>query len=36
MGKTKQSMAHAIATDPQFWLPIAVLLLGIALLVIVK
>jgi hypothetical protein len=36
MQKPKQSLVHAIATDPQLWLPVAVLLLGVALLVIVK
>lgn len=29
-------MVRAIATDPQFWAPVAVLLIGIALLMAVK
>lgn len=32
----KHSMVRAIATDPQFWAPVAVLLIGIALLMAVK
>jgi hypothetical protein len=36
MGRPRQSLFYAIATDPQLWLPIAVLFVGIVLLVIVK
>ena len=36
MGSPRQSLFHAIVTDPQLWLPIAVLFVGIVLLVIVK
>jgi hypothetical protein len=36
MTNPKSSLARAIATDPQLWLPVAVLLIGIAVLVLVK
>jgi hypothetical protein len=36
MANPKVSRARAIATDPQLWLPIAVLLIGIGVLVLVK
>jgi hypothetical protein len=36
MGNSKQSRARAVATDPQLWLPIAVLIIGIGVLVLVK
>ena len=36
MPNPKPSLVRAIATDPQFWLPVTVLLIGIAVLVLVK
>jgi hypothetical protein len=36
MAKPKQSRARAITTDPHLWLPIAVLIIGIGVLVLVK
>jgi len=36
MAKPKQSRTRAITTDPQLWLPIAVLIIGIGVLVLVK
>jgi len=36
MENSKLSIVRAIITDPQLWLPVVVLLAGIALLVIVK
>ena len=36
MANSKQSLTRAIATDPHLWLPIAVLIIGIAVLVLVK
>lgn len=36
MTSPKVSQMRAIATDPQLWLPIAVLLIGIGVLVLVK
>jgi hypothetical protein len=32
----KVSLVKAIATDPQLWLPVAVLLIGVGVLVLVK
>jgi hypothetical protein len=36
MAKSKTSVARAIATDPQLWLPILVLAIGIGVLALVK
>jgi hypothetical protein len=36
MANSKPSAVRAIATDPQLWLPIVVLAIGIAVLVLVK
>jgi hypothetical protein len=36
MENPKQSRARAITTDPHLWLPIAVLIVGIGVLVLVK
>jgi hypothetical protein len=36
MGDLKQSRTRAVATDPHLWLPIAVLIIGIGVLVLVK
>jgi hypothetical protein len=33
---TKQSRTRAVVTDPHLWLPIAVLIIGICVLVLVK
>ena len=36
MNTSKPSMVRAIATDAQFWIPVAVLAIGVAVLVMVK
>jgi hypothetical protein len=36
MGNSKRSRTRAVATDPQLWLPIVVLFIGIGVLVLVK
>ena len=36
MPEPRYSRARAIATDPQLWLPIVVLVIGIGILVMVK
>lgn len=36
MENLKQSRARAVLTDPHLWLPIAVLIIGISVLVLVK
>jgi hypothetical protein len=36
MANPKVSLTRAVATDPQLWLPIVVLLIGIGVLVLVK
>jgi hypothetical protein len=36
MANPKVSLTRAVATDPQLWLPIIVLLIGIGVLVLVK
>jgi len=36
MANTKQSLTRAIVTDPQLWLPVIVLIIGIGVLVLVK
>lgn len=36
MANSKQSRARAITTDPHLWLPIAVLIIGIGVLVLVR
>jgi len=36
MANTRQSRIRAIGTDPQLWLPILVLLIGIGMLVLLK
>ncbi len=36
MPNSKQSLTRAITTDPHLWLPIAVLIIGIGVLVLVK
>ena len=36
MENSKQSRTRAITTDPHLWLPIAVLIIGIGVLVLVK
>jgi hypothetical protein len=36
MTNSKASLAKAIVTDPHFWLPLAVLMIGIGVLALVK
>jgi hypothetical protein len=36
MGSLKQSRTRAVVTDPHLWLPIAVLIIGISVLVLVR
>jgi len=36
MRDTRQSRTRAVVTDPHLWLPIAVLIIGISVLVLVK
>jgi len=36
MENLKQSRTRAVVTDPQLWLPIAVLIIGICVLVLVR